>query len=77
MKELYHWESFDGKENLLQERFRPSEERRAHNIEGFSSLGHPSTHRDNGRDKLTKDDSVVDGDDPVSCILPVREVENL
>ena len=77
MKELYHWESFDGKENLLQECFRPSEDRRARNIKGFSSLGDPSTNRDNGGDKLTKDGSVVDGDDPVSCILPVREVENL
>ena len=76
-KERYHWESFGRKENLLQERFRPSEERRAHNIKGFSSLGDPLTNRDNRGDELTKDGSVVDGDDPVSCILPVREVENL
>eukprot|EP00957_Ditylum_brightwellii_P008501 645317-Ditylum_brightwellii.AAC.1 len=65
MKEQIHWESFDEKENLLQERFRPSEERRACNIEGFSALGDPLTNRDNGGDKLTKDNSVVDGDDTV------------
>ena len=77
MKENYHWESFGGKENLLQERFRPSEDRRARNIDEFSSLGDPSTNRDNGGDEFTEDGSVVDGDDPMSCILPLREMENL
>eukprot|EP00957_Ditylum_brightwellii_P062568 4748084-Ditylum_brightwellii.AAC.1 len=38
-KELYNWEFLGRKENLLQEHFRTSAERRAHNIEGFSSLG--------------------------------------
>eukprot|EP00957_Ditylum_brightwellii_P064444 4890490-Ditylum_brightwellii.AAC.1 len=66
MKELYHWESFNEKENLLQQCFKPSEKKRARNTEGFSSLGDPSKNRNNGGDKLIKDDSVVDGDDPVS-----------
>eukprot|EP00957_Ditylum_brightwellii_P212328 15367185-Ditylum_brightwellii.AAC.2 len=77
MKDRYHWESFNGKENLLQDRSKPSAERRECNIEGFSSLGDPSKNRDNGGDKMTKDDSVVDGEDPFSRVLPMYEVKKL
>ena len=76
-KEMYYWESFDGKENIIQECLRLSVERRVHNIKCFSSFGDPLKNRDNGGDNMTKDDSVVDGEDPSSCILPVNEVKKM
>eukprot|EP00957_Ditylum_brightwellii_P073327 5572821-Ditylum_brightwellii.AAC.2 len=62
------------------EHFRPSAERRACNIEGFSSLEDPSKNRDNGRGRMTKNQSIVNvknGADPVSCILPMNNVTKL